>query len=245
MSIKHLLSYIVRGTSSEAFQKLLEMTPYNLKTERRTLQDILTNVILPPSKTSSKNDGVRANENPRNICETNYRNDVKVMIFVAIINRMVPIVHPFLDDDGHLSPVNGVSYLSLLQDIIWHSLRHSATRSSLWWIQDGAPLHCTNAALEFLNKTFRDRVTSRSRTENSWPGHSPDLTPLNFEFVWKKQIPLSLSYNVSKPSLKNIARRRSKTFARVSWSVRLSVIRLKGVIFSNFCKASEDVPLTI
>ena len=41
MSIKHLLFYIVRGTSSEALQKLLEMTPSNLKTERRTLKIFL------------------------------------------------------------------------------------------------------------------------------------------------------------------------------------------------------------
>ena len=33
MSIKHLLFYIVRGTSSEALQKFVEMTPSNLKTE--------------------------------------------------------------------------------------------------------------------------------------------------------------------------------------------------------------------
>ena len=45
MSIKHLLSYTVRGTSSEALQKLLEMTPSNLKKERRTLQGILANVF--------------------------------------------------------------------------------------------------------------------------------------------------------------------------------------------------------
>ena len=49
MSIKHLLSYIVPisyiGTSSEAFQKLLEMTSSNLKTERRTLQDIPANIF--------------------------------------------------------------------------------------------------------------------------------------------------------------------------------------------------------
>ena len=45
MSIKHLLSYIVRDTSSEALQKLLEMTPSNPKTERRTLQDIIANVF--------------------------------------------------------------------------------------------------------------------------------------------------------------------------------------------------------
>ena len=45
MSIKHLLSYIERDTFSEALQKLLEMTLSNLKTERRTLQDILVNVF--------------------------------------------------------------------------------------------------------------------------------------------------------------------------------------------------------
>ena len=45
MSIKYLLSYIVRGTPSEVLQKLLEMTPFNLKTERRTLQDILANAF--------------------------------------------------------------------------------------------------------------------------------------------------------------------------------------------------------
>ena len=41
-----------------------------------------------------------ANENPRNICETNDRNEVKVMIFVAIINGFIPIIHAFLDDDS-------------------------------------------------------------------------------------------------------------------------------------------------
>ena len=45
MSNKHLLFYIVRGTSSEALQKLLEMTPSNLKTEQRTRQNILANVF--------------------------------------------------------------------------------------------------------------------------------------------------------------------------------------------------------
>ena len=34
-NIKYLLSYIARGTPSEALQKLLEMTPSNLKTGRR------------------------------------------------------------------------------------------------------------------------------------------------------------------------------------------------------------------
>ena len=59
---------------------------------------------------------------------------------------------------------------------------------------------------------------------------------------WKNQIPLCLSYNVFEPSLKDIARRRSGTFARISRSERRSVLKLEGVISS---KASEDVPLTL
>ena len=109
------------------------------------------------------------------------------MIFLAIINEMVPIVHAFFDNDGHLSSVNGVSCLRLPQGIIWPKLHHSATRSSLWWMQDGAQLHCTNAALEFLNKKFRGRVISRRR-KNSWPAHSPDLNPLHFNFWTAAQI---------------------------------------------------------
>ena len=61
----------------------------------------------------------------------------KWMLFVAIINGMVLVVLAFLNDDGHLSSVNGASYLRLLQDIIWPRLLHSAKRSSRWWMQDG------------------------------------------------------------------------------------------------------------
>ena len=100
MSIEHLLYCIVRGTSSETLQKLLEMTPSNLNTERRTLQDILANVfICLHQKPYRKNDRVWANENPQNICKTKNRNHVKIMIFVDIINRMVPTIHAFLDDE--------------------------------------------------------------------------------------------------------------------------------------------------
>ena len=85
------------------------------------------------------------------------------MIFVAIINGMGPIIHAFLDDDGYLSSVNGVSCLRLLQDIIWPRLRHSATRFSLWWMQDGAAPHCTIAALEFLNEKSEVESSAEGR----------------------------------------------------------------------------------
>ena len=132
-------------------------------------------------KPHRRNDGIWSDVNPHKICETNDRNDVKVMFFVALIDGMVPICHAFLDDDGHLTPVNGDCYLSLLQNTVWPKLRYTATRSSLWWMQDGAPPHCTNAVLAFLNEKFRGRVISR-RTANPWPAHSPDLNPLDFHF---------------------------------------------------------------
>ena len=94
------------------------MTHSNLKTERHRLQDILANVFCLHQKSHRKNDGKWANENPLNTCETNDRNDVKVMIFVVIINEIVPIVHAFLDYDCYLQSVNGISDLRLLQDII-------------------------------------------------------------------------------------------------------------------------------
>lgn len=132
-------------------------------------------------KPHRRNDGIWSDENPHKICETNDRNDVKVMIFVALTDSMVPIFHAFLDDDGQLTSVNGASYLSLLQNTVWPKLRYAATRSSLWWMQDGAPPHCTNSVLAFLNEKFRGRVISR-RTANPWPAHSPDLNPLDFHF---------------------------------------------------------------
>ena len=181
MSIKHLLSYIVRGLFSEALQKLLEMTPSNLKIELRKLQDILANFFDRLFAISFSKGLDTLYERLNGICKTNNRNAVKVMIFIAINNEMVPIIHAFLADDAHLSSVNGVSYLQLLQGIIWPRLCHSETRSPLWWMQDGALPHCTNAALEFVNEMFRGRVISR-RTKNSWSAHSLDLNSLNFNF---------------------------------------------------------------
>lgn len=132
-------------------------------------------------KPHRKNDGVWSESNPHKITETNNRNDVKVMIFVAIIDGKIPVVHPFVNEDGNLVSVNGLRYLSLLQDTIWPAFRSTATRHGLWWMQDGAPPHCTTAAKEFLLDKFHGRVISRG-TDIIWPAHSPDLNPLDFHF---------------------------------------------------------------
>ncbi|QQP51502.1 Uncharacterized protein FKW44_012886 [Caligus rogercresseyi] len=118
------------------------------------------------------------------------------MIFVAIINGMVPIVHAFLEDDGQLSSVNSDSYLRLLQDIIWPRLCHSATRSLLWWMQDGAPPYCTNAALKFLMKSFEADSSAEGRkipgqltVQISTLWTSTSGLQHKLEFIRKNQIP--------------------------------------------------------
>jgi len=95
--------------------------------------------------------------------------------------KMIPIVHAFLDDGGHLISVTGSSCLPLFQETVWPKLRFSATRSNLWWMQDGASPYCTNEVLKSLQDKFHGRVISR-RTEHPGPAHSPDLNPMDFYF---------------------------------------------------------------
>ena len=44
---------------------------------------------------------------PHEIVETNNRNDLMVMMFVAIVDGKIPIVLAFIDDDGRRVSVNG------------------------------------------------------------------------------------------------------------------------------------------
>jgi len=164
-------------------------------------------------KPHRKNDGEWASSNPHNIIETNDRNDVKVLFFVALVKGKNPIVYPFLDSNGNVMSVNRDSYLSLLKDIVWPKLRPYATRSSLWWMQDGAPPHCTNEALEFLNEKFQGRVISR-RTEYPWPAHSPDLNPLDFHFWAAAQADVYTQKPNSLESLVNCVTRFTERFSQ-------------------------------
>ena len=103
------------------------------------------------------------------------------MIFEAITNGNILVVHPFVNEDGNLVSVNGLCYLSLLRGTIWPVFRSTAKRNGLWWMQDGAPPHCTTVAKIFLIDKFHGLVISR-RTDIIWPTHNPDLNQLDFHF---------------------------------------------------------------
>ena len=99
-----------------------------------------------------------------------------IMIFVAIVDGQIPIVHAF----DKSQTVNGACYLALIKEVLWPALRYKATRKDYWWMQDGA-----SSPAPFWQRIFfwefLDRVISRG-TSIIWPAHSPDLNPLDFHF---------------------------------------------------------------
>jgi transposase len=88
------------------------------------------------------------------------------------------IIGPFFID-GNL---NGAKYLQLLQNNIIPAVLQlqNVDINRVWYQHDGCPAH--NAAREYLNTIFPNRVISRDGTIK-WPPRSPDLTPLDF-FIW-------------------------------------------------------------
>ena len=55
-------------------------------------------------------------------------------------------------------------------------------RNSMWWQQDGAPCHTSNATMCYLQGQFPDRLMSK-RGDWPWPPRSPDLTVCDI-FLW-------------------------------------------------------------
>ena len=85
-------------------------------------------------------------------------------------------------EDGSTVTVNRESYKTLMRDVLWPSVWSEMETEGYFYMLDGAPPHCTNVALEFLEETFPNRVIGR-RSNRSWPARSPDLNPVDF-FVW-------------------------------------------------------------
>ena len=55
-------------------------------------------------------------------------------------------------------------------------------RNVMFWQQDGAPSHTSNATMQYLRGQFPGRVISK-RGDWPWPPRSPDLTVCDF-FLW-------------------------------------------------------------
>lgn len=66
---------------------------------------------------------------------------------------------------------------------------HNIDRRVMWWQQDGAPCHTSNATMRYLRGQFPGKVMGK-RGDWPWPPRSPDLAICDF-FLWgylKQQI---------------------------------------------------------
>lgn len=95
------------------------------------------------------------------------------------------LIGPFFFEasNGTTVTVNKTRYVSMLERF-WHALEDDPEidTENMWFQQDGAPPHTSRIALIWLQDHLGGRVLSR-KTENPWPAHSPDLTPLDF-YLW-------------------------------------------------------------
>ena len=157
---------------------MLKMVTSSLQAERRAFDDILadsTDCLLAVSF------GEIFHRLHQWVYRVRFFLENHDFFFVALIDDMVPIFHAFLDDNGHLTPMNSARYLSLLQNTVWSKLWYAATRSFLCWMQDGTPTKCINAVLAFLNEKFRGWVLSW-RTANPRSAHITDFNLPDFYF---------------------------------------------------------------
>ena len=94
---------------------------------------------------------------------------------------MAPIVHDFLDLHGNKVSVNGVSYLNLLQEVVWprlHSQSFSPLVDGRWGFSS---LH------EWSFSFLEQQIWRSSHQPKNWSSlasaaHSPDLNLLDFNF---------------------------------------------------------------
>lgn len=69
----------------------------------------------------------------------------------------------------------------MITDFLWPRL-DDMDLTNMWFQQDGATCHTSNATLNLLDEKFDGFVISR-RGDINWPPRSCDLTPLDF-FLW-------------------------------------------------------------
>ena len=79
----------------------------------------------------------------------------KVMRWVGLVNGKILAIHWF-EEDGLGQPV----FWKRLCGLQYAKLRIPTAMKKLWFQQNGAPSHCTNRALAFLNEKFKSTVIS-------------------------------------------------------------------------------------
>lgn len=120
-------------------------------------------------------------ENPRELHEKPLHSP-RVTVWCAVGKNTV-IGPYFFEENGVTVTVNSDRYLTMLNEFFIPQLRRKRIPlRNVWFQQDGATCHTSNATMTFLRQKFPGRLISR-RGDVSWPPRSPDLSPCDF-FLW-------------------------------------------------------------
>lgn len=123
-----------------------------------------------------------ASENPRASVESpNSREKVTVWMGIGYPGTYGPY---FFEDSatGKATTINTANYMDMLKQKFIPILKRNRVFDSCWFMQDGAPPHCSKDSLAWLETQFGSRIISR-RSEFAWPPYSPDLNPCDF-YLW-------------------------------------------------------------
>ena len=96
------------------------------------------------------------------------------------------IIGPFFfeDEEGATVTINSERYVQMLETKFLPVIqdREEFVSGSLWFMQDGAPVHIGRNVRAWMQQNFEEREIGRYGSIH-WPARSPDLTPMDF-FVW-------------------------------------------------------------
>jgi hypothetical protein len=123
-----------------------------------------------------------ANENPHATVESPMTKE-KVTVWMGI--GYTGIFGPYFFEDsesGKAETINTANYIEMLKRKFVPVLKRKQVLKNCWFMQDGAPPHCSKESLDWLRTHFDNRIISRN-AEFLWPPYSPDLNPCDF-FLW-------------------------------------------------------------
>ena len=101
----------------------------------------------------------------------------KIMVWVGLTGQGVVLGPHFIQ-----GRMDTREYLRIIRyNVVQRELRNF-NRQEMWWQQDGAPAHTSNAAIRYLSGQFPGRLMSK-RGDWPWPPRSPDLAICDF-FLW-------------------------------------------------------------
>ena len=90
------------------------------------------------------------------------------------------IIRPFFfeSEQGETVTVNGDRYRAMLNEFLFTKIEEEEI-DNIWFQQDGATCHTSEATLDVLRPVFKDRIIS-CRADVVWLPGSCDLTPLDY-----------------------------------------------------------------